>query len=71
MLIEIKMSGECDKCGEHSLECACDWNKTEKGKQQLLDIINDKFSFGKDGTIYCLECKNESVACVCMNDEDT
>lgn len=46
------------------------WHETEEGKQQLLEIVNEKFSFGKDGTIYCRECKNESVACVCMNDED-
>ncbi len=61
------MSGECDKCGEHAVECGCSrrWYETEEGKQQLLDIINKKFSFGKDGTIYCRECKNESIACVC------
>lgn len=47
------------------------WYKTEEGKQQLLEIVNEKLSFGKDGTLYCGECKNESVACVCMNDEDT
>lgn len=63
------MSGECEKCGEHALECGCHWSQTEKGKKQLLDIINEKFSFKKDGAIYCRECKNESVACVCMDDK--
>lgn len=42
------------------------WHETEKGKQQLLEIINEKFSFEKDGTVCCRECKNESVACMCM-----
>jgi len=46
------------------------WYETEEGKKQLLEIINEKFSFGKDGAIYCRECKNECVACVCMGDQE-
>lgn len=42
---------------------------TEEKKQALLEAINERFSFSKDGSIYCRECKNESVACVCMGDE--
>lgn len=50
------------------------WYDTEHGKQQLLDIINGKFAFMQNGRIipreeFCEECKNEHVACVCM-DED-
>lgn len=63
------MRGECDKCGEHCLDCRCHWSQTKKGKKQLLDIVNEKYSFDNDGTIYCRECKNESVDCVCMGDE--
>jgi hypothetical protein len=53
------MIDKCGKCGENTLEDKC--------KQQFLNIIKEKFSFGKDGTIYCNECKNEIVACICMN----
>lgn len=24
IILELKMSGECDKCGEHCLDCKCD-----------------------------------------------
>ena len=60
------MSGECDKCFEHCLDCKCHWSQTEEGKKRLLDILNAKFIFSKDGTLYCRECKNEPVACVCL-----
>lgn len=23
LIVSVKMSGECDKCGEHALECVC------------------------------------------------
>lgn len=29
-----------------------------------------RIKLGNEGG-FCAECKNESVACVCMNDEDT
>lgn len=57
------MSGECDKCGEHTLECKCltHWSKTEEGKKLLLKEINDSFFFLKDGTVlrrdgFCEKC---------------
>ena len=28
------------------------WNETEEGKRQLIDIINKKFKFHKDGSIH-------------------
>lgn len=46
------------------------WHETEEGKKQFLDMLNSVFSFAKDGTIYCRECKNESVACMCMRMDD-
>ena len=51
------------------------WNETEKGKQQLLDILNDTFWFQPDGSAVrkdesCEKCKNELVACVCMAVDD-
>lgn len=45
------------------------WSKTEQGKNHLLKLINQRFSFDKEGHIYCLKCKNEPVACVCMGDD--
>lgn len=39
---------------------------TEEKKQEILEAINERFSFSKDGSVYCRECKNEPVACVCM-----
>jgi hypothetical protein len=52
------MSGECGKCGEHTLECTCEkhWSQTEKGKKAMLKALNEKFYFNKDGTI---TAKNE------------
>lgn len=46
------------------------WSQTEQGKKQLLNIVNEKFFFLKDGTPlrrdeFCDKCKNELVACVC------
>lgn len=43
-----------------------EWYETSEGKQQLLDIINRGFIFDKEGNAYCRECKNETVACVCI-----
>ena len=108
------MSGECDKCGEHALECRCEefiykynifreilkeipkgkieiipnepkdqkvadqlnnflsqWWKTEEGKQQFLDILNEKFLVLPDGDLirkdeFCINCKNELIVCVCL-----
>lgn len=63
---EVLMSGECDKCGERCLDCRCHWSETEIGNQQFLDIINENLFFSKEDTLYCRECKNESLACVCL-----
>lgn len=67
------MSGECDKCGEHALDCKCPshWSETEEGMQQLLEILNETFWFHPDGNAVrkdesCPECKNELIACVCL-----
>jgi hypothetical protein len=47
----MKMSGECEKCGEHALECRCeppniyyeDWElETNKETEQLLKDL-EKF----------------------------
>lgn len=46
------------------------WYETDEAKQrlvELVDMVNEKYSFGKDGTMYCRECKNDPVACVCMD----
>lgn len=64
------MSDECDKCEEHCLDCKCHWSETKEDKQQFLEIVKEKYSFDKNGNIYCRECKNEYVACVCMGDEE-
>lgn len=56
------MSGECDDCGEHTLECLCEvirerkWTRKEEKEMSLEDN-------------FCHNCKNESVACVCMLDD--
>lgn len=34
------MSGECDKCGEHTLQCKC---KEEKTPQELIRLRKEKF----------------------------
>jgi hypothetical protein len=39
------MSGECDKCGEHALECEC--LHREIGFE-LLNIISEKFLIDRD-----------------------
>ena len=78
------MSCEYERCWQE--ECICGrygsapvqdpfiatkpWHETESGKQQFLETVNSLFIFEKDGTIYCRECKNESVACVCMEDNN-
>ncbi len=46
------------------------WYQTEEGKQEFLDQLNHKFSFDTDGNIYCRECKNETIACVCMGEDE-
>lgn len=48
------------------------WSETEEGNKKLLEIINEKFLFDKDGNAFerekfCEECKNELIACVCLD----
>ena len=43
------MSGECDDCGEHCLECRCTPEDVEKSKKRNLqlyfnDFLGDKIS---------------------------
>lgn len=100
------MSGECDKCGEHCLDCICDnyfcppaiqsYNATVKirkykrmneKEQKATGYPTDnesisqgispiEISLGYDPFITheevegCSVCKNESVTCVCMRDEE-
>lgn len=45
------------------------WWETDEGKESLLGIINGLFTFDRLGNIYCRECKNETIDCVCMRDE--
>lgn len=68
------MSGKCDACGNHTLECIyiepCrenSWYETEEYKKQLLDSINEMFFFGIVGNMFCHVCKNEYIACVCLD----
>jgi len=61
---DIRCCKGCDRCNIY-------WNQPEEEKQRLLDVLNKKFMFHKDGTItrrdeFCANCKNELVACVCM-----
>lgn len=42
------MSGECEECNEHCLDCKCEpYNKEQKAA--LLKAINERFSFTKEG----------------------
>lgn len=38
-----KISGECEKCGEHCLDCKCKWNswKYPRAKDILNNEIHD------------------------------
>lgn len=36
-----RMSGECDKCGEHALECKCELNSWKLARAK--EINNNKF----------------------------
>jgi hypothetical protein len=60
------MSGECDKCGEHCLDCKC--NSKKLVHHPCPDYIKQFFSTVEIPK-YCPECKNEFVACVCMGDD--
>jgi hypothetical protein len=49
------------------------WYETKEGKQQLLDIVNEKFAFLPDGEMipreeFCKECKKERVVCACVEE---
>lgn len=46
------MSGECDKCGEHGLDCKCSWF----GKEVYLT-----------GPIICKICEKEPIDCECRH----
>lgn len=47
------------------------WSETEEGKKSFMDLINKKYLFDAQGNIYCRECKNETVACVCMGEDES
>lgn len=54
----------------HDLEIPSNhWSQTEEGKNHLLKLINQRCSFDREGNVFCRECKNESIACVCMNED--
>lgn len=42
------MSGECQICHEHCMDCKCD-HYTKEQKLALLKAINERFSFTKEG----------------------
>lgn len=51
------------------------WHETEEGKKELLDLWNGIFWVKPDSDPVrkdesCSICKNELVACVCMEEDD-
>lgn len=71
---------KCAGCWQEESQCICGpfgtspvkdcWYETSESKDILLNIVKEKFLFGKDGTLYCRKCKNENIACVCMEIDD-
>ncbi len=53
------MSGECDKCGEHCLDCKCPiilerkWVSKEEAKEMFPASIGDPIHFDENAKIYC------------------
>ena len=47
------MSGECDDCGRHAIECQCEkkspCHEAEEGHRQLLNILNETYWFQPEG----------------------
>lgn len=41
----VKMSSECDKCGEHALECKCEL--IEMNKMRIENLKRQKFHLEK------------------------
>lgn len=72
------MSGECDTCGLSDPECHCYLHELERrvefledGLDQLTEIVKNISEYLKshDDEFYKI-CKNELVACVCMNEKE-
>jgi hypothetical protein len=51
------MSGECDKCGEHALECVCHWER------EWISVKDRVPPIGKAVLTYFPEAKY----CTCFN----
>lgn len=72
------MSAECNKCGLDDIECKCYVYELEERIQMveerlnaLTEIVKHTSQYiRKDATIYCRECKNESIACVCLREDE-
>jgi len=72
------MSDECDKCGEHALDCDCiNIMIVPPEGTTFKECIFCHNPFVYDGTSenclwceikdeFCQKCKNELVACVCL-----
>lgn len=45
------MSGECDKCGEHAVDCECEIEKLRIGIEELkseIKMLEDSIEYLKD-----------------------
>jgi hypothetical protein len=64
------MSGECGKCMEHCLDCACDkkWLCAECFKKSFN--LDDEFDWRKVGIVYfrCHKCGDDPVIFVDYDD---
>jgi hypothetical protein len=65
---------ECEKCGLEDPDCHCYLYEIEdrvslleEGLDQLTEVVKKISEFLK--IEFCTKCKNELVACVCMEEE--
>ena len=69
------MSNDCDSCGLDDAECKCYLHELqeriaflEEGLDQLTNVVNamSEYITTTSQDEFCANCKNELVACVCM-----
>lgn len=71
------MSGECDKCGEHALECNCLSSTSDISKEVMAklecDLLHEKFPFMIENIFYpqivwfCKICQSEKFSKIKKN----
>ncbi len=65
------MSGECDKCGEHALECGCEplCRREESGREMIRELLEKKEKKSKLSNISKDNLKNHTEVKLDMVDK--